>query len=137
MPDEAPDRTEVSPGIWVGGRDAEVGFVGTVIDVREEQPTDPRVVHIPAFESVRDGWRVRPVKQSWRPRRWPKCFSKVGPYLYAAEAGLNDFRRFVALFYVRYEFNEVSEAYARVRAARPQIQEAFDLLPLSYEERTR
>ena len=137
MPDEAPDRTEVSPGIWVGGKDAEVGFAGTVIDVREEQPTDPRVVHIPAFESVRDGWRVRPEQAKLAAEKMAEVLLEGRAVLVRCGSGIERSPAIVALFFVRYEFNEVSEAYRRFRAARPQIQEAFDLLPLSYEERKR
>jgi rhodanese-related sulfurtransferase len=121
-----PDCTEVYPELFVGGLSADVGFDGEVIDARE------------AFESVPGG--------GWQPR-----IDVADAQVNIIAAGRNAGRRvlvhcssgierspaIVVLYLVRKKGFTPTEAYTLIRAARPQILEEPDLLPLTYDERTR
>jgi protein-tyrosine phosphatase len=132
---DAPDRTEVFPNLYVGGKDSEKGFDGFVIDVREEAPTDPRVLHIPAFESLADGaWRARPVLAEWAVTTIANRLKAGSRVLIRSGSGVERSPAIAVLYLVRYQGLSPSEAYRRIRAARPQVIEEFDLLPLTFEE---
>jgi hypothetical protein len=136
MPD-APDRTEVYPHLWVGGGNAEVGFKGIVVDVREGQPQNPHAIHIPAFKGRGEGWTANPILAQKAVDLITSEIGRGSDVLVRCGSGVERSPAIVVLYLIRNKGLNPSAAYARVRSARPQVIEEFDLLPLTYEERTR
>jgi hypothetical protein len=138
LPDTV-DRTEVYPNLYVGGKASEWHFPGWVVDVREEDEIPNRGNRrIPVFQRLANGgWRADPVLAEQAVKKIADLLGQGLKVLVRCGSGIERSPAIVAFYLVRYQGLSVTEAYARIRAARPQVIEELDLLPLTYEERTR
>ena len=138
LPDTV-DRTEVYPNLYVGGKASEWHFPGWVVDVRQKDEVPNRGNRrIPVFQRlVNGGWRVDPALAEQAVKKIAELLGQGQKVLVRCGSGIERSPAIVALYLVRYQGLSATEAYARIRAARPQVIEELDLLPLTYEERTR
>lgn len=137
-----PDRTEVYPNLYVGGGDCEDGFDGFVIDVRPEfyhdQLRTDGVFQIPVFQKLSGGgWRADPFVVGYTVESIAAHLDRGEKVLVRCGSGVERSPALVVLYLVRKKGLAPSEAYRIVREKRPQVVEELDILPLSYEERTR
>jgi len=132
-----PDRTEFFPSLFVGGKDAEKGFRGLVIDVREEFPTNSRAIHLPVFKGTSGQWTTNPVLAAEAIEKIARSLEVGRKVLVRCGSGVERSPALAALYLVRKKSMTPTEAYSRIRKVRPQVIEELDLLPLTYEERTR
>jgi protein-tyrosine phosphatase len=134
---DRPDRTEILPDLYIGGKDSEVGFDGLVIDVREKTPAKVGAIHLPVFRGVNGDWTADPLIALQAVDAIAKGLEAGQKVLVRCGSGVERSPAVVALYLVRKHGLTPTEAYRRIREARPQVIEEYDLLPLSYEERTR
>jgi protein-tyrosine phosphatase len=134
---EVPDRTEVFPNLWVGGKDAELGFEGQVIDLRVQVSEKARTLHLPVFRGKDGEWTPDPVLAREAVEAISVALGRGEKVLVRCLSGIERSPAIVALYLVQKKGLTPREAYTRIRAARPQVVEAFDVLALMYEEPTR
>lgn len=134
----SPNRTEILPGLWVGDADSPSGFKGDVISVVEEPPTDTRIQHFPAFVAGPDGmWKVDPSVAQGAVEAIRRARGASQAVLVRCREGIERSPAIVVLYLVRADGPTLRAAYDPVQNARPEVQRIPELLPLSYEERTR
>jgi protein-tyrosine phosphatase len=136
---KAVDRTEVYPNLYVGGKVAEWHFPGRVFDLREPDE-DPPVFNYrrPVFQRLANGgWRADPVVAQQVVEEIAGELDQGKKVLVRCGSGVERSPAIAALYLIRKQGMTPTEAYARIRAARPQVIEELDLLPLTYEERTQ
>ncbi len=138
LPDTV-DRTEVYPNLYVGGKASEWHFPGWVVDVREEDETPNRGNRrIPVFQRLANGgWRANPVLADQAVKKIAELLGQGKKVLVRCGSGIERSPAIVALYLIRYQGLTASEAYARIRAARPQVIEDHSLLRMRQEERPR
>jgi hypothetical protein len=134
---DVPDRTEVFPNLWIGGKDAELGFDGEVIDLRINAPEKSGTLHLPVFREEEGGWVPNPVLAREAVEAISNALDRGEKVLVRCMSGVERSPAIAALYLVQKRGLTPTDAYARIRAARPQVVEEFDLQSLSYEERTR
>lgn len=133
----SPDRTEVFPNLYVGGKYSEKGFDGLVIDVREEAGENTGAIHLPVFRGESGSWTPNPVLALQAIEAIENALEHGQKVLVRCGSGVERSPAVAVLYLVRKKGWAPSEAYRRVRDARPQVIEEYDLLPLTYEVRTR
>jgi histidinol-phosphate aminotransferase len=119
--------SEIAPGVFVGGwRDA-AGFAGTRFCVLDERPDDmPPATHIPIYDGGSDRAlraNLDRVAEGMRAAR-----AKGTPVLVFCGHGVRRSPLAAAWYLHRADGLPLEEAFARIRAARPQVEEPKEWL---------
>ena len=135
-----PDRSLILPGppeLWVGGEFGARDFTGVPIAVTEEPPKNGGL-HFPCYSELRHGgWRPDPAMIDKAVEAIDHLLREGTNDLVRCGSGVERSPAVVATYLARKKGMTVNDAYGLVRKARPIVMEELDLLPLSYEERTR
>jgi protein-tyrosine phosphatase len=115
--------SEVVPGVSVGGRKDADRFEGSRFCVLDEAPDDvPASTHIPIYDEQND--RALPANLDRLARAITEERAKGRPVLVFCGHGVRRGPLAAAWYLHRSEGLTLAEAYARIRAVRPKIEEA-------------
>ncbi len=115
--------SEISPGVYVGGSQDALRFDGAKFCVRDdptERPAD--ATHIPVYDPSTD--RAIPANLERLAREIARARARGDPVLVFCGHGIRRGPLGVAWYLRRAEGLSLAAAYARVRVARPTIEEA-------------
>ncbi len=109
------------------------------LDVADEGESGPdqRVVRIPVFDPDDGPWRADPGLLDDALRTISHHIDAGEIVLVRCASGVERSPAVVVAWRVRRLGLSPAEAYARVRTNRPQVVEELDIIPFTYEERTR
>lgn len=117
--------SEIAPGVFVGGWKDAAGFEGTRFCVLDEAPDDlPPATHIPIYNEAAGGASTKALDRVAEGMRRARVEGR--PVLVFCGHGVRRAPLAGAWYLHRAEGLSLEEAYARVRAVRPQIEVARD-----------
>jgi hypothetical protein len=121
----SPAPSEFSPGLFVGGQREAVGFEGARFCVLDEAlDGGPSAKHVPVYDEAGDRPLVKNLERVVQGMR--AAHERGEPVLVFCGHGVRRSPLAAAWYLHRVEGLPLDAAYARIRAVRPQVEEARD-----------